>query len=181
MSPLCLLNNENMCAKSSTVETLKSDTTVRVAYGYDWGTMSDNSALIFWHVEGIFRELRKEFGIEFEMFSLGGRDGSIYCNICSQLQSADIAVFDLSTHNVNVAFELGIAVGAGTHVFVLRSNHYKRQKRSFSDLNGILEYRFTRGSGKLKFEANFTRSLTEKLIKAAVDKIATFQGTDGQL
>ena len=170
--PTCLLHNGNMCVKQNAIAARKSDTTVRVAYGYDWGTITDNSVLVRWHVEEIFKKLKEQYGINFEMFSLGGRSGSIYCDICAQLQGSDVALFDVSTHNVNVAFELGVAVGVGTSVFVLRSNHYKQQKRAFSDLNGILEYRFTRKAGDLRFEANFSRAFTDKLIQAAVRRIS---------
>jgi hypothetical protein len=68
---------------------------------------------------------------------------------------------------MTTCLELGIAIGVGTYVFVLKSKHYKPSTNALSDLNGILEYRFSRRSGQLKFEADFQKSLKSKLRQIA--------------
>jgi nucleoside 2-deoxyribosyltransferase len=163
MSPICMLHNNSSCAKEKTIHRAQADNRVRIIYGYDWHTYSDNLALVYDHIQSIIDELKPKYSNSFMFNRLGAKDGSIYCDICRQIQSADIAIFDLSTNNLNVIFELGLAIGTGKHVFILRSKHYKSPKRSLSDLNGILEYRFSRRSGHLSFEADFRRSLLSKL------------------
>jgi hypothetical protein len=165
-----LQNEKGCCAKQGAIQSLQKDDIVRVVFGFDWGTMSDNYVLIYEYVAKILKEMEETTGVKGIFSMLGGRDGSIYCDICSQINSADIALFDVSSHNVNVAFELGLALGTGAYVFALRSQHQKRSKRSFSDLNGILEYRFSRRLAVLKFETNFEQSLRAKLKKITTGK-----------
>ena len=169
----CLLHNANTCGKESTIERARSDGSVRIIHAYDWHTHSDNTALIQEEVSRVVDELKQEFPLKFFFRSLGAKDGSIYCNICSQIRSADVAIFDLSTYNLNVIFELGLAIGVGAYVFILRSRHYRRRAGALSDLNGILEYRFARRSGHLRFDANFKQSLKKKLRDAAKPRMKT--------
>ncbi|MBU1693262.1 MAG: nucleotide-binding protein [Verrucomicrobia bacterium] len=163
----CLLHNANTCGKEGTIGRARSDGSVRIVYAYDWHTHSDNTALIYEEVMSVINELKPKFPLKFSFRSLGAKDGSIYCDICRQIRSADIAIFDLSTYNQNVIFELGLAIGVGTYVFILRSRHYRRRTGTLSDLNGILEYRFSRRSGRLKFDTDFKQSLKRKLRNAA--------------
>lgn len=163
----CLLHNNRSCSKKKTIERACDDNHIRIVYAYDWNSKSDNTALIYDEVMRGIKVLKKEFPLKYIFDSLGGKDGSIYCDICRQIQSADIALFDLSTNNLNVILELGIAIGVGTYVFVLKSKHYKPSVNALSDLNGILEYRFSRRSGQLKFEADFQKSLRSKLRQIA--------------
>jgi len=168
MDTLCVLHNTSTCVKRRTIARARADSKVRVAYAYDWSSQSDNIVLICETVNGIFRELEKRFSLlTFTFYSLGGKEGSIYCDICRQIRSADIVLFDISGYNHNVILELGLAIGAGTFAFVLRSKHYKRRRNVLSDLDGILEYRFSRRMGKLKFQTDFARRLKSKLIKVA--------------
>jgi hypothetical protein len=163
MDALCLLHNNRTCGKRKTIDSARSSNTVRVAYAYDWGSHSDNSALIYEEVQRTFLDLRRKFpGLEFSFNALRGKDGSIYCDICRQLRSADIVLCDISTHNSNVVLELGLAIGSGTYVFVLRSTHYRRRK-GLSDLDGVLEYRFSKKDGQMNFQADFRGSLKRKL------------------
>jgi len=173
MPSTCMLHNTTTCAKRRTIEKAKTDNTIRIVHGYDWGTHSDNAALIYDEVMSVVRELNQEFKTKITFNSLGGKDGSIYCDICRQIRSADVALFDLSTNNLNVTLELGMAIGTGAFVFILRSKHYQRAPRALSDLNGILEYRFSRRSGRINFEADFRRSLKMKLKKIITGKINT--------
>lgn len=163
MSATCLLHNSRTCSKRRTIERTRRDDLVRIVHAYDWNIQSDNKALIYDEVMSVVRDLKQEFPLRFSFRSLGAKDGSIYCDICRQIKSADVALFDLSTYNLNVILELGLAIGVGTYVFLLRSRHYQQKQRALSDLNGILEYRFSRRSGRLTFQADFRRSLRSKL------------------
>lgn len=172
--PRCLLHNTQNCAREKGLAIASKDDRVRIVYGYDWSSQSDNPAWIYDEVNKLLNEVRPDFpSIDFKFESLGGKQGSIYCDICRQIQSADIALFDISSHNLNVIFELGLATGTGANVFILKSRHYPAQTRALSDLNGILEYRFTRGRGWLNFEANFRRSFKSKLRAAARRRMKT--------
>ncbi len=163
MSTTCLLHNTRSCARARTIEHARQDNRIRIVYGYDWKSRSDNVALIYDEVMEVVTEVHKKHHFDITFDSLGGKDGSIFCDICRQIQSADIAMFDVSTHNPNVILELGIAIGTGRYIFILRSRHHKRPPTSLSDLSGILEYRFSRGSGRIKFKSDFRRSLKSKL------------------
>lgn len=167
MAPNCLLHNAVACGKEKAIEMARADDMVRIVHAYDWSSQTDNSALIQEEVARVIGELKKKFPLKFSFRALGAKDGSIYCDICRQIRSADVGIFDISTHNLNVIFELGLAIGVGLYVFIIRSTHYHRKTRALSDLSGILEYRFTRRSGDLKFGANFARSLRIKLRDAA--------------
>jgi len=173
MDGLCLLHNERTCARKEAIQRAKSSSTVRVMNAFDWGSASDNEALVYEEAQKVFSRLRSAFPeLEFSYHALGGKDGSIYCDICAQIRSADVVVLNLSTNNPNVILELGLAVGSGAHVFVVRSNHYRKQK-GLSDLNGILEYRFSRSGGRMKFEADFPGSLERTLRSVARERMRT--------
>jgi hypothetical protein len=164
MTGNCLLHNENTCAKQVSIGRARKNNIVKIVHAFDWSSHSDNAALVYEEVERVIGELREEYpSVKFTHNALGAKDGSIYCDICRQIKSADVGLFDISTYNLNVIFELGLAIGAGTYVFILRSAHYHRRGNVPSDLNGILEYRFSRRSGRLSFRANFRRSLKIKL------------------
>jgi len=167
MTSNCLLHNTKTCGKRHTIERARADKQIRIVHAYDWNTHSDNTALIYEEVMRIADELKQDFPLLFTFQSLGAKDGSIYCDICRQIKCADVVIFDLSTYNLNVIFELGLAVGVGTYVFILRSRHYQRRSGVLSDLNGILEYRFSRRSGRIRFDADFRESLKIKLREAA--------------
>jgi hypothetical protein len=167
MLATCLLHNSQTCDKQRAIEQTKHGDLVRIVYAYDWNTQSDNTALIYEEVMSVTRDIEQKFPVRFSFKSLGAKDGSIYCDICRQIKSADVALFDLSTYNLNVILELGLAIGVGTYVFLLRSKHYQQRQDALSDLNGILEYRFSRRSGRLTFQADFRRSLRSKLRLAA--------------
>jgi len=62
-----------------------------------------------------------------------------------------------------VIFELGLAIGSGAYVYTLRSKHLKRPKKVFSDLNGILEYRFHYRHGSLIWNTDLEKNLTNKI------------------
>jgi hypothetical protein len=176
MATNCLLHNAITCDKKRAIERTKADTVVRIVYAYDWSTQSDNTALIHKEVKGVIDKLKLEFPVKFSFRSLGAKDGSIYCDICRQIKSADVVLFDTSTYNHNVIFELGLAIGVGTYVFILRSRHYRPRPGVLSDLNGILEYRFSRRSGRLRFDADFERSLKGKLGIAAKRRMRNAKG-----
>ncbi len=175
MSAICLLHNSRICSKRRTIERTRHDNCIRIVYAYDWNTQSDNTALVYDEVMNVVRILKKEFPVRVSFRPLGAKDGSIYCDICRQIKSADVALFDLSTYNLNVLLELGLAIGVGTYVFLLRSRHYQERQRALSDLNGILEYRFSRRSGRLSFQVDFRRSLRSKLRLVAKRRIKNTQ------
>jgi hypothetical protein len=167
----CLLHNSRTCGKRRTIQRYRDKNKIKIVFAFDWNTTSDNIALIHELVHRASLNVMKKYQVQFDFQTLGGKDGSIFCDICRQIQEADIALFDISTHNLNVILELGLAIGSGAYAFMLRSTHYKKPKRGISDLNGILEYRFTRRQGQLKFEADFERSLKSKLNFLAKKKI----------
>lgn len=164
ISSTCLLHNNRTCGKRKAIERTKHDNRVRIVYAYGWNTQSDNAALIYDEVMTVIKKVKKKFpGLKFSFDYLGAKDGSVYCDICRQIKSADIALFDLSKYNLNVILELGLSIGVGAYVFILRSRHYPKRQGALSDLNGILEYRFSRRSGRMTFQADFQRSLKSKL------------------
>jgi len=168
MTFTCLLHNQCACSKQTTIDRARTNKYVKIVHAFDWSSQSDNTTLIYEEVMSVIDEIGDKFpSLKFRHIRLGGKDGSIYCDICRQIRSADIGIFDVSTQNLNVILELGLAIGAGIYIFILRSRHSRRRQRSLSDLNGILEYRFSRKSGRLKFEANFKQSLKNKLLYAA--------------
>lgn len=172
IKPICLLHNTRTCAKANAIENVKCDNQVRVIVSYDWGTQSGSMALICDKVKEIFDEIKEEFpGVKFSIRDLRGKDGSIYCDICRQIRSADVALFELSTYNLNVVIELGLAINAGDYILILRSAHYTLNPEKLSDLHGILEYRYSHRGGVLKFRANFVRTLKVKLRAAARRKL----------
>ena len=159
----CLLNNRKNCSKRNFIQRYKSQNKILIVYGYDWGYSSDTPALIYEFIERKINPLVKELNIELQFEKLGGEEGSVYCGICQLIQKADIALFDITTNNLNVILELGLAIGSGAHVYPLRSKHKSCQKNVLSDLNGILEYRFTRRGGKLKFETDLEKDLLNRI------------------
>lgn len=160
----CLLHNTRTCTKISAIQRARRDDRVRIVHAFDWGTKSKGIARIKKEVKSVFKELHNEFPrANISFTSLGARDGSIYCDICRQIRSSDIALFDISTYNLNVVFELGLAIGTGAYVFILRSTHFPPSSGVLSDLNGILEYRFSHPRGRLRFQADFKGSLKAKL------------------
>lgn len=159
----CMLHNNNTCSKISAIKRAKGDDGIRIVYAYDWNTPTHNYMLIREQIKDVINEFTEKYIAKVSFTRLGGKDASIYCDICRQIQSADIAIFNLSTNNLNVVFELGLAIGTGKFIFLLRSKHYKKTSRSLSDLNGILEYRYSSRSGQVKFDANFKKSLLNKL------------------
>ena len=171
MTTNCLLHNTITCGKKNTVRRARSDKLVRIVLAYDWNTTTDNTALVYELVNEVIQEVKTEYPVKFSVESLGAKDGSIYCDICRQIKSSDIALFDISSYNLNVIFELGLAVGTGAYVFILRSRHQRHRIGVLSDLNGILEYRFSRRNGRLTFEADFRRSLKVKIRRAARRRI----------
>ena len=111
-------------------------------------------------------------GLNLKFQGLGGKQtGSIYCDICCEIQKSDIILFDISTHNINVIFELGLALGSGAYVYILRSRHQKKPMKEFSDLSGILEYRYTRPEGILNFQSNLVGDINSKLQIIAKDRL----------
>jgi len=96
MDGLCLLHNERTCAKKEEIRRAKTSRTVRVMDAYEWGSASDNEALIYEEVHGVFSTLQCRFPqLEFSFEGLGGKGGSIYCDICAQIRLADVAIFCL--------------------------------------------------------------------------------------
>jgi predicted nucleotide-binding protein len=164
------LHNNETCAKKREIASAKSDGRTRIAYAYDWSTGSINKDLIRNEVKAIVEELKQEYSLRFLFVVLRGKDGSIFCDICRQIRSADVGLFDISTHNLNVILELGLATGTGMPVFILRSTQYRRNLNTLSDLDGILEHRFYTRKGHLTFKADFRRSLKSKLLLIAKKK-----------
>jgi nucleoside 2-deoxyribosyltransferase len=93
------------------------------------------------------------------------------------IKKSDIVIFNLSTNNPNVIFELGLAVGSGAYVFLLRSRHYSINTKVLLDLNGILEYRYTRRNGHYNFDSDFKGALEKKirlLVRKKRNKLNTY-------
>ncbi len=173
----CMLHNERECSKREAIDQYRSLNKVLIVNGFDWNTITDNPALLYEFINRIARDISGRYSVPIEFEGLGGREGSIYCDICEQIQKAEIALFDVSTSNPNVVFELGLAISSGAYVYILRSKHAKQPRKLVSDLNGVLEYRFTRRAGNLVFESDFKASLTQKLVKV-IDEKAAKQATE---
>jgi hypothetical protein len=170
-TPTCLLHNSRTCVKNNIITEARQDQSVRIVIAYDWGAPITGIELIKTKIDKIFNGLKEDYPVTFIVRDLRGKDGVIFCDICRQIRSADIAIFEMSTYNLNVIFELGLAVNAGNYVMVVRSKHYKKRDQNISDLAGQLEYRYTTRNHKLKFEADFASTLTSKLRIAAKHKI----------
>jgi hypothetical protein len=168
MIDTCLINKASGCSRISEIEFVKKGNVVQVAYAFDWGINTDTPALIH---DLFYFELKpkaEKLGINLKFQGLGGKQtGSIFCDICCEIQKSDIILFDISSHNINVLFELGLAIGSGAYIYLLRSKHQKRPSKNFSDLNGILEYRFTRSGGRLRFHGNLISDIMSNLSSIA--------------
>ena len=161
----CLLHNLKKCSRKKEIRKFRSkENTALIVCGFDWGTRTDNPALVYDLYEDRLKPKAQELGLDLRFQKLGGRrSGSIYCDICCQIQKADIAILDLSTNNMNVIFELGLAIGSGAYVYIFRSRHQQHLQEQVSDLRGIMEYRFTRKSGRLHFQVPLTKNIIHKL------------------
>lgn len=174
MIDTCLISSLKGCSRLKEINKNKKSNIAQIAYAWDWNVSSDNPALIYDFYEKELVPYAKELGLNLVFQGLGGNQtGSIYCDICKEIQKSDIIFFDISSHNINVLFELGLAIGSGAYIYLLRSKHQKKPKKNFSDLNGILEYRFTRSGGNLKFESNFIGDLALKLNIIAANRLTT--------
>jgi len=175
MIDTCLINSPTECSRLDEIFFYKkSDNIVQLAYAFDWGVQSDTPASIYDFYSKELVPLSKRLGLNLKFQSLGGKQtGSIYCDICCEIQKSDIILFDISTHNINVLFELGLAIASGAYVYLLRSRHQKKPKKGFSDLSGILEYRYTRPEGRLKFQSNLIGDINSKLQIIANNRMST--------
>ena len=127
----CLLHNRRNCAKRKAIERYRAGNRLKIVYAYDWHTTSDNLVLIKDEIDKVINQTNQKYPtvkIDFQL--LEGKDGSIYCDICRQIQQADIAIFDLSTNNLNVIFELGLAIGSGAYIFIILSAHCRRAQKN---------------------------------------------------
>ena len=176
MIDTCLINTTTNCSRLDEIYSIKKDLNeVQLSYAFDWGTSTDTPALIYDLYLYDLKPLSEKIGLNLKFQGLGGkRTGSIYCDICCEIQKSDIILFDISSHNINVLFELGLAIGSGAYIYLLRSKHQKKPMKNLSDLNGILEYRFTRTSGKLKFENNLIGDINSKLNIIANKRLDNF-------
>ena len=167
----CMLHNKRECSKRALINRYRLRKEILIVYGFDWGSSSDTSALIYDFVDEKIKSIGSKYGVKIKFQKLGSKEGSIYCGICYAIQKADVAIFDISTNNLNVIFELGLAIGSGAYVYILRSRHYSRSAKSLSDINGILEYRFTRKSGLLNFDTDLEKRLKFKIRDIAKKKL----------
>ena len=167
----CLLHNRRECSKRLLINNYKRKKEILIVYGFDWGSSTDTPALIYEFIDNKIKPIGLKYGMDIKFQKLGSKEGSIYCGICYAIQKADIAIFDISTHNLNVIFELGLAIGSGVYVYILKSRHQTHLRNSISDLNGILEYRFTRRSGILIFDTDLQERLKYKIRLIAKSKL----------
>lgn len=168
MIDTCLINKTSGCSRLNEIESINDSNTVQIAYAYDWGVSTDTPALIHDLFYFKLKPKAEEIGINLKFQGLGGQQtGSIFCDICCQVQKSDIILFDISTHNINVIFELGLAIGSGSYIYLLRSKHQKRPMKEFTDLKGILEYRFTRRGGSLIFNGDLVGKIITNLSSIA--------------
>jgi hypothetical protein len=140
MIETCLINKLSGCSRLNEIHSVRKSEKVQLSYAFDWGTNSDTPALIYDLFAFELIPIADKYGIDLVFQGLGGKQtGSIYCDICCEIQKSDIILVDISSHNINVLFELGLAIGSGAFVYLLRSKHQKKPSKDFSDLNGILE------------------------------------------
>ncbi|MBE9592657.1 MAG: nucleotide-binding protein [Proteobacteria bacterium] len=64
----------------------------------------------------------------------------LMCKICELIQSAEYVIVDISTQNVNVMFELGLAYGMGKKVIIIMG----KNTRPPSDIQGIKYFSYRR-------------------------------------
>jgi len=115
-----LLHNENTCAREATIERSQGKQDRQVVHAFDWGSQSDNAALVHEEVMRVIANLRRIPSVNSHSMFWGAKDGSIYCEYVGRSDPL-ILVFSTSVHTIrNVVFELGLAIGSGTYVFVLR-------------------------------------------------------------
>jgi len=170
----CMLHNKRECSKRASINRYRQRKEILIVHGFDWGSSSDASALIYDFIDKIIKPIGSKYGIKIDFQKLGSKEGSIYCGICYAIQKADVVIFDISTNNLNVIFELGLAIGSGAYVYILKSRHYSRSAKTLSDINGILEYRFTRRGGTLNFDTDLEKRLKFKIKTIAKKKLKHF-------
>ena len=158
-----MLHNRRECTKRKLINKYKLKKQILIVHGFDWGTSSDTSALIYNFINKKIKPIGGKHGVKIIFQKLGSKEGSVYCGICYAIQKADVAIFDISTNNLNVILELGLAIGSGAYVYIVRSRHYSHAVKSLSDINGIVEYRFTRRGGSLNFNTDLEKRLIFKI------------------
>lgn len=91
------------------------------------------------------------------------------CNICEDIQESEIAVFDISDNNANVAFEMGLALGTGTIAIFIRNE--KKKSVQFSNLAGMAELRFRKTKKGVRFtNCDFAKVIHDRIVTARMIK-----------
>jgi predicted nucleotide-binding protein len=143
---------------------------VLIVFGYQWKGNESLFHSVSEAVESVISSLSASKGkkyhykVKFKRLAATG-DGGVLCKICEEIQKAEIAIFDISDNNVNVAFELGLALGTGTKTIILRNE--KRRDVHFSDLAGMAENRFLKTRRGIRFiNRDFANSIRGSIVTA---------------
>lgn len=76
----------------------------------------------------------------------------LFCKICEKIQQARYFIADISGYNPNVMIELGIAIGFGKKIMLLKEKDEDTNKRIISDLAGVEYFCYTSINDFLDFE-----------------------------
>lgn len=88
-------------------------------------------------------------------------DGRLIINeIEAKIEDCTLGIFDLTTMNLNVLFELGLAIGMHKRVVILRDSQDKEAAKRWSDLSLLTTTGFTGYKNLGQLQAEITRILT---------------------
>jgi hypothetical protein len=143
-----------------------------------WPFIRDQLKKVF---EG-FKTQKEKHPFKYRVGRMRAHHGADICgSILKRCQNTDIAVFDISTGNANVLFELGVAIGAkgvnsgAVFVFVEKTEvsiSETLRKKVPSDLRGyfITSYERTRVGLKLRDARGFQAALRFIIKEAAIQR-----------
>jgi hypothetical protein len=169
MEPIqvCPLNGQR-CGdvQANRIMERRNDPSLRIVFGYQFSSDFYDTALLVSNLEAALaraarelnetREQAGEVPITYHFKTLSAsRSGSLFCDICMDIQSSDIAFFEVSNRNPNVMLEYGLAIGSNTILIPLRD---EQSQVLPTHLQGIRWYSY-RDNGMSLTEAPFVSSL----------------------
>lgn len=158
---------------------------LRVVFGYQFKSDCYDTDSLIKNIKAQFEEAVNDYNstasaipIRLEFSSLAAGYGEhLFNEICRDIISADIAVFDTSDLNPNVMLEMGVALTWGIRVLPIKRSG---QKKPPSDISGHTWADYE-GSGERFFDGDHSRKMIRMVERAAKKKAArTTQTTNGE-
>ena len=85
----------------------------------------------------------KDFGLNVTRADEVISTSAIFCKICQQIMNAELVIVEISDDNPNVLIELGMAIGHGKKILLLRDPSEKNSHLP-SDLSGIFYFNYSK-------------------------------------